>query len=350
MGRVRFWSIAALILLAAAITLPATAAAAAADTGAHHLAIRQAHLAWTALEKDLEMDAALTYVSTRYNTDTARMAALLKDFRSAESRISSAPNDASVDRIIADIRQITRQFRDETRIQMGVGQGSWDELNRKIRLATSGNPYIEEKKNLYWSTRKTGQLSDFDSWISNAQTELTSLNAKGYDTARAQRALDVTSSKRPDLQAALDAKDESRAGAAAGLIFNLSSEYVARAGEIGQQVPDDIRIWSLLEQADRAVAKADRLNADTIRITLDLGAAEPALASLKDDVVTTKRLLASGKLETARKNLPLIKKDLTDIAEGYRSIARSANLPPDLAVALNAMAITLDNTANQMGA
>nr|WP_319377388.1 hypothetical protein [uncultured Methanoregula sp.] len=352
MGRVHFWNFWSMvaILLAAVLILPAPACAADTDTADHHIAVRQAHLAWVALDTETRMNTALTYIGTRYNTDTTRMAMLLADLRAAEARIPSAQTDAALDSIISDIRGITRQFQNEAKAQMIVGQGSWNELTPKIELVVSGNPYIEEKKNLYWSTRKTGQLSDFDAWAGTAGAELTSLSAKGYDTTKAQRALDVTVAKRPELQAALEARDENQVSAAASLILGLSQEYVARAGEIGQQVPDDARIRSLLEQADRITGKADQLSSDTLRITLDLGAAEPALSSLKTDITNTKRLLAAGKLETARKNLPVLKKDLTDLAEGYRAIARSVNLPADLSEALNSMAVNLDNTADQMGA
>ena len=119
--------------------------------------------------------------------------------------------------------------------------------------------------------------------------------------------------------------------------------------EAQQQVPDDSRIRFLLEQADRAVGKADQLNTDTTMVILDIGAAEPALSRLKTDIRATRLLLNAGRLETAKKNLILIKKDFTDLAQGYRDIATSANLPADLSGSLRAIAITLDNAADQIG-
>jgi hypothetical protein len=294
------------------------------------------------------MYAALTYVSTRYNTNISKMAGLYAAFRNAEGRIPAARTDADVDRIITDCQQITRQFRSECRVQMSIGQGSWDELNRGIIQSLSDNPYIEEKKNLYWSVRTHGQLTDFDTWADEAQAELTSLEAKGYDTTKAQRALDVMTAKRPELQAALESRNEDRVSAVSDLILPLSQDYVSRVGEIQQQVPDGTRTWFLLEEADRAVGKADRFNADTTVVLLDIGAAEPALSRLKTDIKATKLQLNAGRLESAKKNLLVIKKDFTDLAQAYRDIATSANLPSDLSEALNAMAVALDNTADRM--
>jgi len=349
MGKALIRGIVAILLLAGCLLAPACAAPSDAASADHHVAVRQAHLAWMALEKDVEMNAAVTYAATRYNTDTTKLAGLLADFRKAEAEIPTAATDADVDRLIADLQQLTRQFRDELRAQMGAGQGSWSELNAQITRVKTDNPYIAEKKNLYWSTRTRGQLSDFDSWAEEAKAELTSLKASGYDITTAQRALDVTTAKRPDLQAALESRDEDKVSDACARILPLSSDYVDRVGDTEQQVPDDARTRFLLDQADRAVGKAEQLNADTTAVILDIGAADPALSRLKNDIRATRLLLNAGRLETAKKNLVLIKKDFTDLAQGYRDIANSANLPPDLSGALDAMAVTLDNTADRMG-
>lgn len=349
MGNALFRGIAALILLAGLLFAPAGAAPADGASADHHVAVRQAHLAWMALEKDVEMNAALTYATTRYNTDTAKLADLLAGFRKAEAEIPAAATDADIDRLISDLRLLTREFRDELRGQMNTGQGSWAELNGQIALATSNNPYIAEKKNLYWSTRTRGQLSDFDSWAEESQAALDSLKAKGYDIAKAQRALDVTIAKRPELQAALESRDEDKAGDACAMLLPLSLDYTDRVAETEQQVPDDARIRFLLDQADRAAIKAEQLNADTTAVILDIGAADPALTRLENDIRATRLLLNAGRLETAKKNLIIIKKDFSDLAQGYRDIATSANLPPDLSGALRAMAVTLDNAADQTG-
>jgi len=348
MANVLIRRILVLLLLTGCLMTPAIAASVDDPPAGNHIAVRQAHLDWVALEKDVEMNAALTYVSTRYNTNTTYLAGLLAAFRQVEARIPAASTDGDIDRIIADLRLITRLFRDEGEVQMGIGHGSWGELNSQILLATANNPYITEKKNLYWNTRTKGQLSDFDTWAQEGQEELTSLKARGYDTTKAQRALDVTNAKRPELLAALESRNEERINAAADLVLSLSRDYVSSIDEIRHQVPDDARIRFLLEQADRAVGKADRLNTDTTVVILDIGAADPSLSRLKDDIQTTRFMLNAGRLETAKKNLLVIKKDFTDLAQAYRDIASSANLPPDLSGALSAMAVTLDNTADQM--
>ncbi|MFA4877587.1 MAG: hypothetical protein WC586_09240 [Methanoregula sp.] len=349
MGKTWFWSIVTIIFLAISLAVPACAAAGDVPLSDHHLAVRQVHLAWTALETDLGMNAALAYIGTRYNTDTTQMAGLLAEFRNAEARIPSARTDAEVNSIITNLQQITRRYKSEVSAQMGAGQGSWGELNAQITLATSNNPYIQEKKNLYWSTRANGQLADLDSWAGAVQADLDALRARGYDTTKAQRALDVTLASRPQLQAALELKNEDQVSAAAGNLYILSSDYVARVTETRQQVPDNAGIALFLEEADRIVTRADRLNTDTIRITLDIGAAESDLSRLKNDIVATKRLLAAGKLDSAKKNLLIIKKDLTDLAGAYRDIATTANLPPDLSGALSMTAVSLDNTADRVG-
>jgi hypothetical protein len=303
-----------------------------------------------ALERETEMKAALTYIGTRYGTDTAQLNSLLVNFRAAEAGIPSARTDAEIDVLIAGLRQIAGQFQKETVSQMNRGYGAWDDLELGMMKATANNPYIEEKKNFYWSTRISGQISDFDTWAQGEQAHLDGLVERGYDTARAQRALDVVVAKRPELQAALESKSEDRVNAAAGTLLALTGDYAVKLKETQQQVPDDARIRFLLEQADRTVVKADRLNTDTILVIIEIGDAEPALSKLKSDLVATRLLLNAGRLEAARKNLLILKKDYTDLAQAYQTLATSANLPPDLQQALAAMSVALHNTADRMEA
>ena len=336
------------LILVALLVVPATAA----DTTSAMdiVAIRQAHLSWTALEKDIEMNTAVTYCGTLYGSDTTTMNRLLSEFRAEEARITETSTTKEIDELIAEMRNTTAQFRGETYTVMTKGQGKWDALTSQIFLVKENNPYIHEKKERYWAVRTADQLAAFDAWVQEGQQHLDTLKAGGYDTTSAQRALDVFSSKRPDVKAALTQKTELAVISINQLIRPLSMDFTRKLEEVQEQIPDTARFRFFIEQADRAVGNADIVNAALVPVLLDIGSAETVLSKTKNDLTEARRLLGTGNLENTKTPLRLVKKDLTDLAEAYRDIVHTTALTPDLTTELNTLAIRLDNTADQMGA
>jgi len=330
------------------IVVPATAADNTSDMDS--VEIRQAHLSWTALDKDVEMNAAVTYCGTLYGSDTTTMNRLLSEFRAEEARIPETSTPKEVDALIAEMRNTTAQFRSETYAVMTKGQGKWDALSSQIFLVKENNPYLLEKKEYYWAVRTADQLAAFDAWVQDGQQHLDMLKAGGYDTTSAQRALDVFSSKRPDVKAALTQKTELAVNSVYQQIRPLSLDFGQKLEDVQGQVPDTTRFLFFIEQADRAVGKADTVNNALLPILLDIGSAETVLSKTKNDLKEARKLLGTGNLGNTKTPLRLVKKDLTDLAQAYRDIVHTAALTPDLSMELNTLAIRLDNTADQMGA
>ena len=344
--RLRPLLLAVLLVLLSLLVLPATAA----DSGAasNNVAIRQAHLAWTALDKEVEMNAAVTYCSTLYGVDTSAMSRLLAEFRKEEARIPDTGTGKEVDMLIADMRNTTTQFRDEAASVMVKGQGKWDVVESQILDVKDNNPYISQKKENYWAVRTTAQLAAFDTWVQEAQQRLDTLKAGGYDTTTAQRALDVFSSKRPDVKAAFATKTETAVRSVNLQTQPLSMDFIQKLEASQEQVPDSTRFQFFIDQGNRAVGLADQANSDLVPIILDIGSAETILAKTKTDLASAQRLLNTGNLATTKTPLRLVQKDMSDLAQSYRDIASTADLPKDLSAELNALALRLDNTADQM--
>jgi hypothetical protein len=247
-----------------------------------------------------------------------------------------------------ELRNVTRQFREETTVQMAKGQGKAGDLQGRLSAATAQNPYIEMNRKNYWDTRAATQSADFRNRLDHAQTFLNTLKTGGYDTAKAQRTLDVISSKQPELQAALEAKSDEKIRTVNGEIYDLSIQLTRQVRDSRGQVSKDKIILFFIEQGYRAVAQADKINNDLIMAILDIGPAEPILAKIKKDLYDTKSVLNSGRIEAAATSLQLVKKDFKDLALAYREIAHSANLPGNTADTLNSMALSLDDAADQM--
>jgi len=312
------------------------------------LEIRQAHLDWVALTTETEMDAVITYIFPLYSTDTARLNVLLAEFREQEALIPAATSNRDLENITARMRAITAEFRNESGVQMEIGYGKPDVLSRQVGEATSGNPYIVQREQAYWNIRRTNQIRDFDAWVKESQGSLDTLKTQGFDTAQAQRTLDVIGSKRPGLDAALAAKSGERIADINGVILPLTRQLGAQVQEAQAGVSDTERMQFFVEQGYRAVARADQINNDLIVILLDIGPPETSLRQLKIDLAAMDRMLKAGNPGMAKTPFLHVKKDLKDLSMAYRDTANSASLPPDLAAAVRVMVITLDNAADQM--
>jgi len=294
------------------------------------------------------MGAAVTYIYPLYGTDTSKLTSLVADFKKQEALIPATTTRAGFDNITGEMRAITAELRNETAVQMTNGYGDSNALSSKVGAATTNNPYIRAKEDLYWNTRKTNQLRDFDAWVKGTQGSLDTLKKQGYNMTAAQRTLDVTASKRPDLVEALESRSEARISTINAVILPLTQEAGLQVTDAQGQVSDAEKMEFLIEQGYRAVARADSINRDLTVILLDIGPAETTLKKTKVDLAATKTLLATGNLPMAGTPLSLVRKDFRDLSMAYRDIANTADLPPDLTTTLRSLVITLDNTADQI--
>jgi hypothetical protein len=179
---------------------------------------------------------------------------------------------------------------------------------------------------------------------------LDTLKSEGYDTTGAQRSLDLISSRRPDVVAALGSRNELKIQSMNSQILSMSQQFGQQVNDVQGQVSDNTTTGFFIDQADRAVGRADTINYNLTVILLDIGPADSILAQTKKDLASARLLQNNGNFESAKTPLRLVKKDLTDLAGAYRDLEHSADLPPDLSASLGSMAGQLDNITVQMGA
>ena len=307
-------------------------------------------MALVAYTWETEMNAAITYIYPLYSTDTTRLNSLLADFKEQEALIPQTTTVAGFHNRTSRMRAITKEFKSETAVQMTNGYGKWDDLSFQVGKSTTDNPYIVEKTASYWNTRRSLQLAGYDAWARDAQGSLDLLVTEGYDTAKAQRTLDVFSSKRPSVAAALEAKDEERIRTVNGITLPLSEQLGEQVAEAQMKVSEAERMQFLVDQGLRATSRADAMNAELVKILLDLGPVETTTRSLKLDLAESRRILSTGNLPLAKTPLTRVKKEMKDLSMAYRDIANTADLPPALTSSLRVLVITLDATADTMEA
>ncbi len=333
-----------LLVAVAVICTPAIAATGSMD----ELEVRKAHLDLVAFTTETEMKAAITYITPLYSTDPARLTAILAEFVGLEAEIPQVSSMDELNNLTRQLRAATVQFQTEASLQMAVGQGKRDELVQHIGAATANNPYIEQKEQAYWSTRRTSQLRDFDAWTAGVQSTLNALKAQGFDMSSAQWSLDVISAQRRNLDAALAVKSDAEIEAVNAVIFPRSIQLATEVKEAQAQVSEGERMRFLLDQGNRGVVRADQINNDVIMILLDIDEAEGALRSLKGNLATANRLLANDNLAAARTPYKLLRQDFHQLAMAYRELANTASLPADISTAMRQMVVTLEDSADQV--
>jgi hypothetical protein len=298
---------------------------------------------------DVEMGASISYVESLYGEDTSTMTSLQSDFRDAKSAIGSITSLPALDNHTILMQKIVLSFNRETNNQTNAHQGKIVDLQEKIGIALNANPYIAMKKDAYWAARSTHQLEDFDNWVMQAQKTLDTLQIQGFPVTDTQPYLDRFSSLKTELKSSLDSKDFDRADSTAIRIKDRSSEIsdriLALQGEVSQDKTAEFRI----DEAERVIARAERINNQLIEQILDIGAAEPVLSKTKMDVKMARGALNGGQTGLVSTQLLLIKKDYRDLAAAYRDIAVSASLSDGMADTLKATSISLEDTADRIG-
>lgn len=347
--RAGYRGILCLALIALITCLPVQAADSGVSAADSIFPVQQAYLGWMAEVTDVQMVAALSYIETLYGADTSTLASLHAEFSQAKFTIGSVASLSALSNQTLRMQKTALAFNREAVNQTNAHSGKMADLQAQTGRAVNGNPYITMKKDAYWTTRSTHQLADFDAWVIQTQKVLDTLNARGFPVTDTQPYLDRFASLKTELKSSLDSKDFDRADTTILRIKDRSSEITRRITTLQGQVSEDTTAVFRIDEADRVIARAGRINKQLVEQILDIGAAEPALYNLKADVKMAHGALNSGQTGLVVTQLTLIKKDYRDLAAAYRDIAVSSALPDGMADILRSTSISLDAASDRIG-
>ncbi|MFA6225621.1 MAG: hypothetical protein WC620_05435 [Methanoregula sp.] len=86
------------------------------------------------------------------------------------------------------------------------------------------------------------------------------------------------------LKSSLDSKDFDQADITSLMIRDRSLEITDRIAALQGQVSEDKTAEFRIDEADRVIARADRINKQLTEQILDIGDADPVLYNMKADV------------------------------------------------------------------
>lgn len=343
--------IACIAVLAAVLAVPALAAE--TDYGYPKLdtsvASQKAHIAWKAAERETEMSASIVYIGTLNGTNTAALESLLVQYRSQEAQVTTLSTHSGLDNLLRDMNQVNRQFRQELRSQMAAGRGRPADLKAQVDAAVRGNPALASLESTYWSTRATGELANFDTRVQRADTVLSNLTEKGYDTTQAQAKLMEITALRGTLEQALGSHDHGQIQAVQEQVRTLFLDLGQIVKDLQVQIPQERRIQFHIAEGNRAVARAEMINADLRSLNIDTLLAEQYTGAARTSLAAAQAALDADDTEGARTQLGAARQDLKSLAQAYREIAERYKSDAATASTLTATAAALDSTAASMG-
>jgi len=346
------WSIIACIaVLAAVLAVPALAA----GTDYCYLnldnsvASQKAHLAWKAAERETGMTASIAYIDTLNGTTTTTLDQFLAQYREQKAQVATLSTRTGLDNLLREMNKVNMQFRQELRDQMKAGHGRPAELKAQADAAVQGNAALVSLESAYWSTRTTGELANFDIRVQRATNVLSNLTAKGYDTTQAQVKLTQITALRGSLESALDSHDHTQIHEVQQQILTLSQELARIVKDLQVKVPHDRRILYHIHEGNRAVVRAEMINADLRSLDIDTLLAEQYTGAAKTSLAAAQAALDANNTGSTKTSLDAARQDLKSLAQVYRDIAGRYKPGATTSSTLTSTAQALDTTAATMG-
>jgi hypothetical protein len=309
---------------------------------------QKAHLAWKAAVRETEMTASTAYIATLNGTSTATLDALLVQYKGQEAQIAVLSTHIGLNNLLRDMNQVNSRFRQELRSQMKNGRGKAADLKSAVDAAVQSDGNLAVLESAYWSARTTNELANFDTRVERATATLAVLKEKGYDTTAAQAKLEEITAQRPVLEAALNSHDATQIRSVQQQVLTLSQELARIVKDLQVQVPEEKKIRFHISEGNRAVVRAEMVNADLKTLGIDTAAAETYTAAAKAGLASAQSALDAKDPAGARALLDTVKEDFKSLAQAYRDIAKRYQDDAPTAATLNSTAQALDSMTASM--
>lgn len=168
--------------------------------------VRQAHITWLAAKQEAGMEATISYFAA-INGSHAGLSAVKGRFQDTASALPAIKTGEDLEVILQNLRQITREFRQETQLQLEHEGKSNAELSSALHNAVERNGTVRELEDQYWITRRVSELSSFDQFVRASQESIQVLQEYGYEVTPAQERLNQIAALRGEFSAALRSQD-----------------------------------------------------------------------------------------------------------------------------------------------
>lgn len=348
-------------LLLAAVTLPSGASAALVPQGSvdggcgtpetfpilqDQAAVQQADLAYLAAKEATGMQATIRYIAAR-NGSTAVLTGIADRTRETAGLTGMAGSSGAH---LEDLRELTRQFRDETNRQMIAVNGSPETLRAEVQAAVDGSDALKQLLDTYWTERESAELSDFDERVTRNQNTLNTLAENGHETGTAQEKLSEIITMRTELATALRARNNAGIELAHQKIHTTSVEYARILSNLKSAASADTRLGQTIDQGISVMTRSGMVNSNLEQTGIDTSHARELVVRGKTQILEAKSLCRTSGGDNCRASLARFRDTLKSLRDTYHGILVNQDLPEGTAQGVLSVAQSLDVTAAQVSA
>jgi hypothetical protein len=297
------------------------------------------------------MEAIVDYIDeiSDGNGETI-LESFLEEYSEEVDDIDSYTTHIGLNNYLRGLKDITSDFRSETRTQMGEYNAKGIVLLGKIDEKIDQNQdLLDELKDRYWLIRKENVLENFDIRVERAQNVLDKLEERGYDVSEAQDKLDEINALRDDLEGALDEMDNLQIREVLHDSLELSRELAEIVRALQVKIPPKriLQHWvnvgtRVVERTGVIINELESLGLDTEELETIHSEAESHLA---EAIVKMEEEDFQGVAESLRE----LKGTLVKLREAYLDLVFPEGFPDELDNAMDALGEKLENVAENMG-
>jgi hypothetical protein len=313
---------------------------------------RQAHLKWITTIQETSMDAVIAYIDEISNgTGTSELESLRDEFQAQTAAIETLTTHVALNNALRQLRQITTDFRLETRKQMNGHNGKYLELLRRTKTALDEHKgELDNLRDTYWEERKDNALEIFDIRVDRAQNVINTLRDKGYDSGEAQGKLDEIKAKRSDLEDAFNEKDNLAIAQVHRDIFDLSKELARIVRDLQVEIPRERIVKHWITVGERVVERTATIISGLDRLEIDVTELQDIHSQAENDLEKAKEAFDAGDLEAAIDALKDLKTDLIELRDAYEELVFGGELSGDLKATVESTSAVLSDAIEEMEA
>ncbi|HVP96952.1 hypothetical protein [Methanoregula sp.] len=267
------------LFVLAALIVPAVSAGSSGQSWAdnsEHIAAMQAYTAYSGELFKAKMGGAIQYIGT-LNQSTTTLQNDEQQFLGTVSSVQSMSSNDSIMQAWGTMTQQVAQFRADLKTALSAGGGSESALQAAVNSSvTADQTNIQNLDTTYWTAREKSRLDEF-SYNDGRRTDLlANLTAKGMDVSSAQAIESQIQALQPQLQAALNARDEAQISQINSQIDSLCQQLSQAVVNLAWQARQTARLAQFTNTTSRM---QDRLTNLTAR-GLDVSGAQNILSQI----------------------------------------------------------------------
>lgn len=314
--------------------------------------VRQAHLELITKVQQIGMETIIDYVNEISNgTGTSELSSLLDDFNSKKSEISGLTTHVALNNELRSLKQITAQFRQETRNQLVNNHGKVGDLAVQIKLALDeASDEISSLKDTYWEIRKKNELAIFDLRVDRAQTILDKLDENGYDITEAQEKLDEIKAMRDDFENALNSQDNMEVLSVQAEILRLSKELAEIVRDLQVEIPEDAKVKHWIRVGERVLDRTETIISELETIGMDVSELKEIHQKAGEELNSAQSKFDDGDIEGAKESLKTVREYFDELRNVYLDILSddTFEIPEELVDKVESTENALEETVEEM--